>query len=79
MEYIPRAGEEFVIGCQVADVALIEDNLRICLVLSQIRCAATHQIIDDPDPEPSFHEKIDHVAANETGATGDHGKRSRRH
>ncbi len=79
VEHVPSAGEELVVGRKGADVALIEDDLRIHLVLRQVRRAATDEIIDDADAETSLDKKIDHVAADEPGATRDHGKRSRGH
>src|SRR5207237_10722176 len=74
--HVPSAGQDVDVWRERANVALIEEDLRVRIVLRQVRRAATDEIIDDADAEPSLDQKIDHVAADEPGAARDHGKRS---
>src|SRR6266581_8623333 len=76
VKYIPSTREKLIVGSQGANVALIEDDVGIRLMLSQIRRAAADKIVDHTDAKPALDEEIDHVAADEAGTAGDNGKRS---
>ena len=42
-------------------------------MVGQVRLTATDEIVDHADPVAALEQQIDHVAADETGATGDDG------
>ena len=62
-----------------SDIGVFENHLRIAGVAGQVGLAPAVEIVDDMDPEPLGHQKVDHVAADETGASGHHGDGSGGH
>ena len=73
MENIVGALEQRVAGLVVADVGRFKHDVRIVLVLGEVGFAAADQIVDHADDVAAFDQEVDHVAADEAGAAGDHG------
>ena len=73
MDDVARAGEERVVRREVADVADLDDEVGIALVLLEIFEASADEAVDDVDAVAFGEEQIHHVAADEAGASGDNG------
>jgi hypothetical protein len=71
MDDVIGAGEQRMAGLEAADVGALELDVGIVAVGGDIVLAAADKVIDDADPEAARDQKVDHVAADEPGATGD--------
>src|SRR5919204_5293650 len=68
---VPDVGEQGRARLQPSDVPALEGEVWIGAMVGQITLAAPAEIVEHPDAEASGQEKIDHVAPDESGATGD--------
>ena len=73
VKHIPGPLEEWMARLAGTDVGVFENHLRVVGVVGQVGFAPAVEVIDDMDPVSALHQKVDHVAADETGAPGHHG------
>src|SRR5262249_10636621 len=65
--------EQRVIGVEFPDIALVEREPGLAVMLREVRLAAADEIVDHTHAIATREQQIDHVAADETGAAGDDG------
>ncbi len=47
--------------------------------MGEVALMPPRQVVDHPDPDAGFEQHVDHVAADESGATGDNADGRRAH
>jgi hypothetical protein len=63
--------EKRIVTIKPADIAALEGKPGIFGVMREIRLSATDEIVDYSHAISAREQKIDHVAADKTGTTGD--------
>ena len=71
MEDVGGAFEQGLPGLQRANVAPLEREIAVGPVVGEVLLAPSHQIVDDAHHHAALEQQVDHVAADEAGATGD--------
>ena len=71
MEDMVDAAKQRRVRLDVANVRLFEREVRICRMVRQVGGAPADQIVDDTNAIAGRQQRIDHVAADEAGASGD--------
>src|SRR4029079_2280513 len=73
VEDVSCALEQGLAGLERANVALLEREIAVGLVLGEVLLAPPHQAVDDAHRHAALEQQVDHVAADKAGATGNHG------
>jgi hypothetical protein len=60
------------VGHELANVTLLERQVRVTGVLRQVGGSASSQVVDHAHAVVALEQDVDHVAADEAGATGHH-------
>ena len=68
VEHVLRAVEQRVSRHKVSNVPVLEYH-SVVLMMREILLPATGQVVDHPDVKPLLDQQIDHMAADEPGAT----------
>jgi hypothetical protein len=56
---------------QAPNVGDTQLHVRVARVAGKIALTATDQVVDDPHGKSALNQEVDHMAADEAGATGD--------
>ena len=71
MEHEAGAREGGVARFELPNVAAVDRDVRMASDMRQVRLMSAGEIVDHPHREAAGHEQINHVAADEAGASGD--------
>ena len=69
-----RTGEHRIVGNQRPDIPLVKAHIWIGLMSRQIRGSAPDETVDHMHPKTLVDQKVNHVTADEPGASGDDSK-----
>src|SRR5262249_33961535 len=58
---------------ELADILPIAGEIRVSLEVLEVAAVAAREIVDHSDSKAPLNEQVHHVAADESGATGDDG------
>ena len=70
VKYIVGAAKQARVRRELANVALLERQIRIAGVMCQVGGSASGQVVDHAHAVAAIEQDVDHVAADEAGATG---------
>src|SRR5712692_7356726 len=72
VKYIVGTAKQARVRDEVANVALLERQVRIACVVGQVGGSAPGQVVDHAHAVAAIEQDVYHVAADESGATGHH-------
>jgi hypothetical protein len=72
MKHVSRTLKDGIVGSQIADILICENDVRVGFVMLQVPQAPAHQVINHVDPEALLDQQVHDMAADKSRATRYH-------